>query len=80
MKRVSAREANQHFSKLLAEVTDGQEVVITRRGKPVARLSPVNTAKDDKRREAAIRRMVKLMERGIDLGGRRFTRDEMHER
>ncbi|HET6220750.1 MAG TPA: type II toxin-antitoxin system prevent-host-death family antitoxin [Dongiaceae bacterium] len=77
---MSAREANQHFSKLLAEVTDGQEVVITRRGKPVARLSPVNTAKDDKRREAAIRRMVKLMERGIDLGGRRFTRDEMHER
>lgn len=80
MKQVSAREANQHFSKLLAEVADGQEVVITRRGKPVARLSPVGTAKDRKRREAAIKRMIAHLERGVNLGGIRATRDEMHER
>lgn len=80
MKQVSAREANQRFSKLLAEVADGQEVVITRRGKPVARLSPVSTTKDDKRREAAIKRMIAHLERGVNLGGIKATRDEMHER
>ena len=30
MRQVSSREANQRFSKLLAEVADGEEIVITR--------------------------------------------------
>jgi prevent-host-death family protein len=80
MKSVSAREANQGFSKLLAEVAKGKEVVITRHGKPVARLVPVQDEAAAKKREAAIRRMVAHMKRGLPLGGRRFTRDEMHER
>lgn len=80
MKTVSARAANQGFSKLLAEVAKGKEVVITRHGKPVARLVPVQDEAAAKKREAAIRRMIKMMERGFPLGGRRFTRDEMHER
>ena len=41
MKTVSAREANQGFSELLAQVERGQEVLITKRGTPVAKLSPV---------------------------------------
>ena len=80
MRSVSAREANQGFSKLLAEAAGGEEIVITRRGKPVAKLVPVGTAKSDEKRERAIERMRKLMRRGLDLGGRKFTRDEMHER
>jgi prevent-host-death family protein len=80
MKRVSAREANQKFSKLLAEVARGQEVVITRHGKPVARLTPVQDTAAAKNREAAIKRMIAHMKKGLPLGGRRFTRDEMHER
>ena len=80
MKSVSAREANQAFSKLLAEAADGEEIVITRRGKPVAKLVPVGTAKSDEKRERAIERMMERMRRGLDLGGRKFTRDEMHER
>jgi prevent-host-death family protein len=80
MRNVSAREANQGFSKLLARVAKGEEVVITRHGKPVARLVPVQDAAAAKRREAAIKRMIKMMERGFPLGGRRFTHDEMHQR
>ena len=80
MKTVSARAANQGFSKLLAEAANGAEIVITRRGKPVAKLVPVGTAKSDDERQRAIERMMKLMRRGLDLGGRKFTRDEMHER
>ncbi|MGH6912754.1 MAG: type II toxin-antitoxin system Phd/YefM family antitoxin, partial [Geminicoccales bacterium] len=40
MKTVSAREANQQFSRLLGEVAAGEEVVITHRGKPVATILP----------------------------------------
>lgn len=80
MKRVSAREANQKFSKLLTEVANGQEVVITRHGKPVARLVPVQDTTAARKREVAIKRMVEMMERGFPLGGLRFTRDEIYER
>jgi prevent-host-death family protein len=44
MKAVNVYEAKTHFSKLLARVESGDEVVITRRGRPVARLVPEVTA------------------------------------
>ncbi len=80
MKTVPAREANQKFSKLLTEAANGEEVVITKRGKPVARLVPVCQTQTEEERERAIKRMVKRMRKGLHLGGRKFTRDEMHER
>ena len=40
MRSVSAREANQQFARILGEAASGEEIVITRRGKPVAVLAP----------------------------------------
>jgi prevent-host-death family protein len=40
MKTANITEAKAHFSALLAEVEAGEEVIITRRGKPVARFVP----------------------------------------
>jgi prevent-host-death family protein len=80
MKTVSARDANQSFSKLLAEVEAGAEITITKRGVAVARMLPVRRPLQGAAREEAIKRAIALMERGLPLGGRRFTRDEMHER
>jgi prevent-host-death family protein len=37
---VNERQAKTHFSKLLARVAAGEDVVILRAGKPVARLVP----------------------------------------
>ena len=37
---VSARAANQHFSRLLRAVAEGKSFVITHRGRPVARFVP----------------------------------------
>jgi prevent-host-death family protein len=37
---VDVRDAKTHFSKLLARVMRGQEIVIAKAGKPVARLIP----------------------------------------
>jgi prevent-host-death family protein len=81
MSSVGAREANRSFSKILREAESGKTVTITRNGKPVARLEPaLARPTSGKAREKAIARMVELMEKGLDFGGRRFTRDEMHER
>jgi prevent-host-death family protein len=40
MKTVSARQANHEFSDLLSRVERGEEILITKRNKPVAVLSP----------------------------------------
>ncbi len=50
MIQVGAFEAKTHLSELLDKVSAGEEVLITRRGKPVARLvAPVEEPKPDRR-------------------------------
>jgi prevent-host-death family protein len=44
MKQVTAREANQHFARILSAVEAGEQVVISKRGKPVAVMSPYKPA------------------------------------
>ena len=41
MRTAGIREARQRFTRLLDDVRKGREVVITERGRPVARLVPV---------------------------------------
>jgi prevent-host-death family protein len=40
MAEVGVHEAKTHFSELLRRVAAGEEIVVTRSGKPVARLVP----------------------------------------
>ena len=79
MRAITAREANQSFSRILQDAENGETVVVTRRGKPVAVIAPYRPA-NAVDRERAIEHIVGLMRQGVSLGGRRFTRDEMHER
>lgn len=41
MATVNVHDAKTHFSKLLNRVESGEEIVIAKAGKPVARLSPL---------------------------------------
>lgn len=41
MGTVTLAEAKAHLSHLLDQVETGEEVIITRRGQPVARISPI---------------------------------------
>ena len=43
MTRINLADAKAHFSELIAQAEGGEPVWITRRGKPVARLSAVVT-------------------------------------
>jgi prevent-host-death family protein len=68
---LSLREANQAFSRVVREVEAGAAYTITRNGKPVARLVPVEAPKRVLRPEqqAAWERTEVRMEKGWDLGG-----------
>lgn len=74
---VSAAEANRNFSKLLRGVREGRSYIVTARGKPVARLAPL-----DRRDRSADRAFAALMkrlrsQRVIDIGP--WTREELYE-
>ena len=81
MRRVTAREANQRFSEVLSAVETGELVVITKRGRPVALMSPYPAEALAAERQGAIDRMIASMNEPVTLRGgfRTFTRDEMHE-
>ena len=82
MKTVSARQANHEFSELLSRVERGEEIVITKRNKPVAVLIPYRPPLLTPEREQAIQHAINVMTKGLPWGGilRRFRREEMHER
>jgi prevent-host-death family protein len=50
---VGLREANQRFSTIIKAVRDGEEVLLTERGKPLARLVPVRRPADRPRCDMA---------------------------
>lgn len=39
---ISASDANQRFSELLREVQEGESFIVTSRGRPVAKMTPVD--------------------------------------
>jgi prevent-host-death family protein len=67
MATVGAFEAKTHFAQLLQRVERGEEIVITRRGKEVARLVPAATKPDREATMAAFRRLRERASRS-DLG------------
>ena len=51
---VGLRQANQRFSKIMKVVRSGEEVTLTERGRPVARIVPIASPEEP---EASIRRL-----------------------
>ena len=81
MRTVSLMTANKEFSKLIREVERGEELVITRRGVPIARLLPhLGDRKSDPTWTAAYQRMMARLEEGASLGGLKVRREELFDR
>ena len=59
MTNIGAFEAKTHLSRLLEQVAAGEKFVITRHGKPVAQLVPIESEDESRRlrRETAIVRL-----------------------
>ncbi|HEU5352781.1 MAG TPA: type II toxin-antitoxin system prevent-host-death family antitoxin [Terracidiphilus sp.] len=77
MKTIQASEAKAKFLRILDDVERGESVVITRHGKPVARLSPQPEI-DRERVERAIEEMKALRQRigKVSLEEIQSVRDE----
>jgi prevent-host-death family protein len=81
MKTVSARQANHEFSELLSRVEPGEEILITKRSKPVAILSPYRPGLATPERQKAIAHAIRVMAKSLPWGAScRFQREDMHER
>ena len=81
-REVSIRDANQGFARLIREVEAGQEVIITRRGRPVARLEPISDGARIPTPEqvaAWVRIEERMRSHPIDLGGYKFRREDAYE-
>ena len=61
MKPTNVHDAKTHFSRLIDRVQKGEEVVIARAGKPVARLVPY-TAPNEPRKGGQWRGLVRMRE------------------
>jgi prevent-host-death family protein len=80
-KIVTLRDANQNFAKYVRRVEAGEEIVITRRGQPVVKLSPVSGKRLlTPEQQAARRRALARMKKGWPLGIGKLDRDSLYDR
>ena len=68
MDQIGAFDAKNTLGSLLDRVEKGEEIVITRRGKPVARLVPESTSPDRAEAMAAVERILERS-KTASLGG-----------
>lgn len=78
MKTVTAAQANRQFSAVLREVSQGERVLVTSRGKAVATIEPVRRPTRG-RPGAAKRRLLAHLGLVEAIGARQWTRDELYE-
>ncbi len=78
MESIGLFEAKTHFSELVARAERGEEVVITRHNKPVARIVPMAdvSGQPQKRRRKAMARLQAIGAEVAHRGGP-ITRDEI---
>jgi prevent-host-death family protein len=71
---ISASEANQRFSEMLRDVGQGQTFVVTSRGRPVARVIPL----EDAAGAPAIQNLLSFLETLPLRQGGDWTRDDLY--
>ncbi len=75
---VSAAEANRQFSKMLGRVREGETVVITSHGRPVAKIEPFN-AREGTASAAKNILLKRLHAQRVSSAPRKWTRDDLYE-
>ena len=64
---IGAYQAKTHLPALLERVARGEEIVITKHGKPIARLVPIGGTDPERRRQAIERLKVFAKGRTLDV-------------
>jgi len=80
IQQITLREINQHFADYIKWVENGDSLVLTRRGKPIARITPILDSEAlTKEHVQAKEKLLALMERGFSLKNERYSRDDLYE-
>jgi prevent-host-death family protein len=78
---INIREANQHLSRYIDAVQNGDEIIITRRGLPVAKLAAYARSLElNDTQKAARKRSRARMRKGYSMGGQIPMQETLHER
>jgi prevent-host-death family protein len=82
MKHISSADANRSFSGVMRDVAQGETVVVTSHGRPVAKIEAVTEGDlrfDEQQREEARKRLwERLMSQPV-LNMGKISRDEIYE-
>lgn len=76
--QITLREANQHLSRYIEAAIQGDEVIITRRGKPVAKLVPITLEQAISPERKAAWDDLRSSASGLNI--EKFDREATHER
>ncbi|MBI4205549.1 MAG: type II toxin-antitoxin system prevent-host-death family antitoxin [Betaproteobacteria bacterium] len=76
--QISLREANQHFSRYIEAVERGAEIIITRRGRPIAKIVKLSRLREPTAAQIRAWNLIKSSAKNLNIG--KMTRDELHER
>jgi prevent-host-death family protein len=77
MKSLSSADANRNFSAVLREVSQGEEILVISRGKPVAKITKVDVK--EKTRAAAKNTLLQRLQSQAISGSRNWSRAELYE-
>ncbi len=66
MQTIGSYQAKTHLPKLLDRVTQGEEIVITRRGKPIAKLVPIGKPSREEIQKAIDE--IRRLRKNVSLG------------
>jgi prevent-host-death family protein len=77
MKTITAANANRGFSNLLREVSNGEEITILSRGKPVAKITSLNSTISGKNELKKL--LVSRLKAQDIAGSRKWTRNELYD-
>jgi hypothetical protein len=80
MLSISIDELAERSQDIAAELRAGHSLKLLQGGKRIGEINPTSPQPTDEERQAAWKRVLAMMEIGLDLGGVPPTRDEMHER
>lgn len=72
---ISASEANQHFSELLRDVSEGESFTVISRGRPVARVLPV----DRHQEKRSVQRLLAFVAGLPVRHSGEWSRDDLYE-
>lgn len=69
MQTIGAFEAKTHLSSLLVKVEHGEQIIITKHGKPIAKLTPIEECITNKKSRPQIIEHLKGFSKGNKLNG-----------